>query len=350
MSRRIALVGSLCLATALMSACISPASRQYGMEYDTNHSRAWNVVRFFGYAPLPEDVAAPKEFLTGGKAKTFEAAQVISSEAHPEAAKLVAPETDGVFTAKGLVEQMSKSFTKSTEENQFFGFLDDPEIQTNPQAQKRIVSILARSFFNTLRKSSPNQKFYLDLVKTSVDNDTLTTSMAVFLEDESLGCRYVRGAGNSELVGTCGIVFITKIQSDEKKSLVPFVLGGLKAKKKESRPSEVVANLLEREDREGFRYGSHAFEKDKATSGMPAFRWDGKKWCKTNEFDRILEPAFKELTKTLPPLTFVFHKKTEISDGVFAAPYLVEGNGFNFFFTPGKGDVPVGNIEDYNEP
>ena len=348
MSRRIALIGSLCLATTLMSACISTATRQYGMDYDTNHSRAWNVMHFFGYTPLPDDIAAPKEFLVGGKARTFDTAHVFSSEPYLESTKANVPETTGVFTAKGLVEQLGNSLTKSTEENQFFGFLDDPEIQTNAQAQKRIVSILARSFFNTLRKSSPNQKFYLDLVKTSVDKDTLTTSMAVFLENESLGCRYVRGEGNSELIGTCGIVFITKIQSDEKKSIVPFVLGGLKAKKKEKKPSEVVAGFLEREDRKGFRYGSTTLEKGKATSGMPAFRWDGKKWCKTNEFDRILEPAFRELTKSLPPLSFVFHKKTEVSDGIFAAPYLVEGNGFNFFFIPGKGDTPVGNVVDFN--
>lgn len=343
MSRRIQ-IACLSLVAASLCACISQTSRQYGMDYDITHSRAWNVLNFFGFAPVPKDVAPPREFLSGENSHTFAAAQVIT----PSTDK-TAPRANGsqdAFTMTGLVDAMQKSFTKSTDENQFFGFYDDTETRRNVQAQKKVVSILARAFFNQLRKTSSENKFYLDLVRTEVKGDTLFTSMAVFLENESLGCKYVLDANRKERIGTCGIVFITKSEVEAKPSLIPFVIGGLKAKKEQSRPQEFIADFLEREDRFGFRYGSDPYAQNKALTGMPAFKWDGKTWQKTTEFDAVLEPAFRELTKSLPPLMFVYHKATEVAPGKVMAPYIIEGNGFDFFFIPGSDNVPIGQLEE----
>ncbi len=345
MSRRIQ-IACLSLVAASLCACISQTSRQYGMDYDITHSRAWNVLNFFGYAPLPEDRPAPKEFLSGANSHSFAAAQVITSSTAKSVPTPAANDAQSTFTMTGLVDAMQKSFTKSTDENQFFGFCDDTEIRRNFQAQKKVVSTLARAFFNQLRKSSSENKFYLDLVRTEVKGDTLFTSMAVFLENESLGCKYVLDANRKERIGTCGIVFITKSEVEAKPSLIPFVIGGLKVKAEQSRPQEFIADFLERDDRFGFRYGSDPYAQDKALTGMPAFKWDGKTWQKTTEFDAILEPAFRELTKSLPPLTFVYHKAMEVAPGKVAAPYLIEGNGFDFFFIPGKDNVPVGQLDD----
>ncbi len=345
MSRRIQ-IACLSLVAASLCACISQTTRQYGMDYDITHSRAWNVLNFFGFGPVPDDNAAPKEFLSGANSHTFATAQVVTASTNKKATPS-ANTTQGVFTMAGLVDAMQKSFTKSTEENQFFGFYDDGEAQRNVQAQKKVISILARAFFNQLRKGNSENKFYLDLVRTQVKGDTLFTSMAVFLENEALGCKYVMDANGKERIGTCGIVFISKSEVDAKPSLIPFVIGGLKVKKEKSRPSEFVADFLDREERFGFRYGSDPYAQNKALTGMPAFKWDGKTWQKTNDFDALLEPAFKALTKSLPPLTFVYHKATEVAPGKVAAPYIIEGNGFDFFFIPGKDNIPVGQLEDY---
>ncbi len=344
MSRRFE-IACLTLVAASLCACISQTSRQYGMDYDIAHSRAWNVLNFFGYGPLPEDRPAPKEFLSGANSQSFEAAQIVSAATKTVPAPTASTAQDS-FTMASLIDTMSHSFTKSTEENQFFGFYDDSEIQRNVQVQKKVISILARAFFNQLRKAPSENKFYLDLVRTEVKGDTLFTSMAVFLENESLGCKYVLDANRKERIGTCGIVFISKSEVDAKPSLIPFVIGGLKAKKEQSRPQEFIADFLERDERFGFRYGSDPYAQNKALTGMPTFRWDGKSWVKTNEFDALLEPVFKELPKSLPPLTFVYHKATEVAPGKVAAPYLIEGNGFDFFFIPGKDNVPVGQIEN----
>ncbi len=345
MSRRIQ-IACLSLAAASLCACVSQTTRQYGMNYDITHSRAWNVLNFFGFKPLPEDVAAPKEFLSGANNHTFAAAQILKDTTTKKEVPLATNNAQGSFTMAGLVDAMQKSLTKSTTENQFFGFYDDGEAQRNIQAQKKVISILARAFFNQLRKTDSENKFYLDLVRTEVKGDTLFTSMAVFLENEALGCKYVPDANGKERIGTCGIVFISKSEADAKPSLIPFVIGGLKVKKEKSRPSEFVADFLDRDERFGFRYGSDPYAQNKALTGMPAFKWDGKTWQKTTDFDALLEPAFKELTKSLPPLTFVYHKATEVSPGKVAAPYIVEGNGFDFFFLPGKDNIPVGQLED----
>lgn len=316
------------------------------MDYDIGHSRAWNVLNFFGYGPLPDDVAAPQKFLSGPHSQTLTTAQVLTATAPKKSATQTSSNTQGVFSMAGLVNAMQKSLTKSTDENQFFGFCDNTEIQRNVQAQKKIVSILARAFFNQLRKSDSKNKFYLDLVRTEVKGDTLFSSMAIFLENEALGCKYILDADKKERIGTCGLIFISKSEVEAKPSLIPFVIGGLKVKKEQSRPSEFIADFLDRDERFGFRFGSDPYAKNTALTGMPAFRWDGKDWQKTTEFDNLLEPAFKELTKSLPPLTFVYHKATEVEPGKFAAPYLIEGNGFDFFFIPGKDNIPVGQLED----
>ena len=218
------------------------------------------------------------------------------------------PNYKGTYSSEGLIEAMTANLTTSSAENQFFGFVDEAQADTNGQAQKKIVSLLTRSFFNSLRKTDTQSVYHLDLIRRTVTQDATVHSMAVFLENESLGCRYSPEAVGRAPIGTCGMIVIARSPDD--------------------------TSFLDREDRLGYRIGAHPYAPSQNASGMPFFRWNGSAWIKTDEFDRLAEKAFEDLTKTLPALSFVYHKSVVLADGQKTFPYLIEGAQFDFFFKP----------------
>ena len=324
------LLGMFCLTGVLLAACTSPSVRHYGMDYDVSHSRAWNTLKFFGYAPIPSDTAAPAG-LTDVMTAPVDFALLKKPIETPVATSVKPQVIPGEYSPEGLIRAMSQTLTTSVRDNQFFGFVDNTDVQGNVNAQKRFVSVFARSFFTIMRRSMPERKWYLDLVRTTRDGDVLTHSMAVFLEDESLGCRYASDAA----IGTCGALFISRSQETTKPTLIPFAIGGAKQKAEKIRPEEILTSFLEREERLGFRYGSHSNSEAKVSSGMPFFRWNGTAWTKTNEFDALFENSFPGFVKSLPPLHFVFHKQTAQNPA-----YIIEGNQFDFFLMPTKKLTP----------
>lgn len=305
------------------------------MDYDATISRAGNLVHYFGLQGVPSDTSTPSDF--SGKAGTSTVLQrcwieggTPISRAQPNKT----PNYKGTYSSEGLIEAMTANLTTSSAENQFFGFVDEAQADTNGQAQKKIVSLLTRSFFNSLRKTDTQSVYHLDLIRRTVTQDATVHSMAVFLENESLGCRYSPEAVGRAPIGTCGMIVIARSPDDTKSAVIPFAIGGLKEKVEPKRPEEVLTSFLDREDRLGYRIGAHPYAPSQNASGMPFFRWNGSAWIKTDEFDRLAEKAFEDLTKTLPALSFVYHKSVVLADGQKTFPYLIEGAQFDFFFKP----------------
>ncbi|GEM_PF-3191959 len=328
-------LSSVLLSSALLCACQNAVTRQYGMNYDTALSRASNLLHYFAIEPVPVDTATPANF--PGKAGTSTVLQkswIEKSGSLPSASPEKADERQDMYTSAGLIRAMSETLTNSSRENQFFGFVDETDADTNAQAQKKIVSLVTRSFFNSLRKTDTQSKYHLDLIRRSETAGAPVYSMAVFLENEALGCRYNPGTESKAPIGSCGMIVIARSPDDAKPAVIPFAIGGLKEKVESKRPEEILTSFLDREDRLGYRVGAHPYAPSQNASGMPFFRWNGKTWIKTDEFDGLAERAFEDLTKTLPALSFVYHKSVSLPDGRQTLPYLIEGAQFDFFFKP----------------
>ena len=305
------------------------------MDYDAAISRAGNLLSYFGLKDIPSDTTTPEGFT--GKAGTSPVLQrkwIEKSGVPNRAISGKAPDRQDSYSPAGLIHAMTDNLTNSSRENQFFGFVDEADADTNNQAQKKVVSVLARSFFNSLRKTDTQSRYHLDLIRRTDTKDAAVHSMAIFLENEALGCRYSPETNSSGPIGTCGMIVITRSPNDTKPSVIPFAIGGLKEKVESKRPEELLTSFLDREDRLGYRIGAHPYAPSQNASGMPFFRWNGKAWIKTDEFDSPAEKAFEDLTKTLPALSFVYHKSVSLPDGRQTLPYLIEGAQFDFFFKP----------------
>lgn len=329
------LLSSVLVSSLLLCACQNAVTRQYGMDYDATISRAGNLVHYFGLQGVPSDTVTPSDF--SGKAGTSTVLQRRWIEGGPSIRRAQpekASDRKDTYSSAGLIEAMTDNLTNSSEENQFFGFVDEMHAETNGQAQKKVVSLLTRSFFNSLRKTDSQSIYHLDLIRRNAAKDATVHSMAVFLENEALGCRYNPEATGHAPIGTCGMIVISRSPDDTKPAVIPFAIGGLKEKVESKRPEEMLTSFLDREDRLGYRIGAHPYAPSQNASGMPFFRWNGSAWIKTDEFDGLAEKAFEDLTKTLPALSFVYHKSVTLANGQKTLPYLIEGSQFDFFFKP----------------
>jgi len=328
----------------LLSACSSPTSKIYGMDYEVKQSRAGNIMQFFGIGPVPIDTKAPQGFYSVTASSEQFDPRWIQKESHETPSTRVVPaKVKTPYTYTGLLEAMDTVIDPTdARDNQFFGFVDSYRIRGTNEAQKKFLSQLTRAFFTGLRKTRSDFTFHLDVIRPRLEKDRVVHSMVIFFENESLGCKYNPRASDGAPVGSCGVLFVSKTPLEARPTLIPLAIGGKKEQRTFMQSENLISDFVSGDERLGYKFGFDQFKFLNNTCGMPFFRWKDSQWVKTDEFDALFDEAFPTFAKNVPEMTFVYRKSVRLSNERVTLPYLVEGNQYNYFFVPTPPKAKVG--------